>query len=69
MHLLIAIMLISQVVNGIMLPFVLVFMLILINNKSLMGEYVNSKAFNSIAWTTVIVMAVLTLALVVTSVV
>jgi NRAMP (natural resistance-associated macrophage protein)-like metal ion transporter len=66
---LIAIMLISQVVNGVMLPFVLVFMLILINNKSLMGEYVNSKAFNSIAWTTVIVMAVLTLALVVTSVV
>lgn len=65
---LIAIMLISQVVNGVMLPFVLVFMLLLINNKSLMGQYVNSKAFNSIAWTTVIVMVVLTLALVVTSV-
>lgn len=62
---LIAIMLVSQVVNGVMLPFVLIFMLILINNKSLMGEYVNSKVYNSIAWVTVIVMIVLTLALVI----
>ncbi|MCX5871422.1 MAG: Nramp family divalent metal transporter [Deltaproteobacteria bacterium] len=66
---LIAIMLISQVVNGVMLPFVLIFMLLLINNKELMGEYVNTKTFNRIAWTTVIVMVVLTLSLVVTSVV
>jgi NRAMP (natural resistance-associated macrophage protein)-like metal ion transporter len=66
---LIAIMLISQVVNGVMLPFVLIFMLLLINNKALMGVYVNSNTFNRIAWTTVIVMVVLTLALVVTSVV
>jgi Mn2+/Fe2+ NRAMP family transporter len=66
---LIAIMLISQVLNGVMLPFVLIFMLLLINNKALMGDYVNSNTFNRIAWTTVIVMVVLTLALVVTSVV
>jgi Mn2+/Fe2+ NRAMP family transporter len=66
---LIAIMLISQVVNGVMLPFVLIFMLLLINNKDLMGEYINTKTFNRIAWTTVIVMVVLTLALVGTSVV
>ena len=66
---LIAIMLISQVVNGVMLPFVLIFMLLLINNKDLMGEYINTKTFNRIAWTTVIVMVVLTLALVVTEVV
>lgn len=65
---LIAIMLLSQVVNGVMLPFVLIFMLLLINNKSLMGEYVNSRTFNRIAWTTVVVMVVLTLALVVTSI-
>lgn len=65
---LIAIMLISQVVNGVMLPFVLIFMLLLINNKDLMGEYVNSKTFNRIAWITVIVMVVLTLALVITSI-
>ena len=47
-----------------MLPFVLIFMLLLINNKELMGEYVNSK----IAWTIVIVMVALTLDIVVTSV-
>lgn len=64
---LIAIMLISQVVNGVMLPFVLIFMLLLINNKDLMGEHVNSRLFNGIAWTTVVVMVVLTLALVVSS--
>jgi NRAMP (natural resistance-associated macrophage protein)-like metal ion transporter len=64
---LIAIMLISQVVNGVMLPFVLIFMLLLINNKDIMGEFTNSKTFDIIAWTTVVVMVVLTLALVVTS--
>jgi len=64
---LIPIMLVSQVVNGIMLPFVLIFMLMLINNKELMGEYINSKMFNIIAWATVVVMIVLTLILVVTS--
>lgn len=64
---LVAIMLISQVVNGAMLPFVLIFMLILINNDELMGNYTNSKTFNIIAWITAIVMIVLTLMLVVTS--
>jgi Mn2+/Fe2+ NRAMP family transporter len=62
---LLAIMLLSQVVNGALLPFVLVFMLILINKKELMGEYVNSKGFNIIAWLTVIIMIILTIALVI----
>ncbi|MBJ6723629.1 Nramp family divalent metal transporter [Geomesophilobacter sediminis] len=62
---LVAIMLISQVVNGALLPFVLIFMLILINKPELMGEHVNSKTYNLIAWITVAVMIVLTLALVV----
>ncbi|HEY3309300.1 MAG TPA: Nramp family divalent metal transporter [Desulfuromonadaceae bacterium] len=66
---LIAIMLISQVVNGVMLPFVLVFMLLLINKKELMGDYTNSRMFNIIAWTTVIIMVVLTLMLVVQSII
>jgi Mn2+/Fe2+ NRAMP family transporter len=42
----------SQVVNGMVLPFVLVFMLLLINKKELMGEYVNTRLFNVIAWST-----------------
>jgi NRAMP (natural resistance-associated macrophage protein)-like metal ion transporter len=58
---LIAIMYISQVVNGAVLPFVLIFMLRLINNKRLMGSYVNGPTFNIIAWITVVVMILLTL--------
>lgn len=64
---LIPIMLISQVVNGVMLPPVLIFMLMLINNKELMGEHINSRMFDVIAWATVVIMIVLTLILVVTS--
>ena len=64
---LVPIMLISQVVNGVMLPFVLIFMLFLINDKELMGDYTNSRTFDIIAWATVVIMIVLTLALVVSS--
>jgi len=59
------IMYLSQVINGVLLPFVLIFMLKLINDRELMGEHVNSKAFNGIAWTTTVVMIVLTVLLVV----
>ncbi len=64
---LIGIMWVSQVVNGIMLPFVLVFMLMLINKKELMEGYTNSRVFNVIAWITAIIMIMLTVALLVTS--
>ena len=50
----------SQVVNGIVLPFVLIFMLLLINKKELMGEYVNTRVFNAVAWLTTGVMIALT---------
>jgi NRAMP (natural resistance-associated macrophage protein)-like metal ion transporter len=52
----------SQVVNGIVLPFVLIFMLLLINKKELMGEYVNKPLFNAVAWATTVIMIGLTLA-------
>jgi Mn2+/Fe2+ NRAMP family transporter len=51
----------SQVVNGVVLPFVLIFMLLLINNKELMGDYVNSRFFNVVAWATTVMMIALTL--------
>jgi NRAMP (natural resistance-associated macrophage protein)-like metal ion transporter len=54
----------SQVVNGAVLPFVLIFMLLLINKKELMGEYVNKRTFNIIAWATTVIMVVLTALLV-----
>jgi len=65
---LLQILFLSQVANGILLPFILIFMLLLVNRKRLMGAYTNSRTFNAIAWVTVIVMIVLTLALVVTQV-
>ena len=52
----------SQVVNGITLPFVLIFMLLLINKKDLMGKYTNSRLFNWVAWATTVVMVGLTVA-------
>ena len=51
----------SQVVNGIVLPFVLIFMLLLINKKELMGEYVNTRLFDVVAWATTVIMIGLTL--------
>jgi Mn2+/Fe2+ NRAMP family transporter len=52
----------SQVINGMLLPFVLVFMLLLINKKELMDEYVNTRAFNVISWIASGAMVVLTIA-------
>ncbi len=65
---LIAVMLWSQVVNGVLLPFILIYMLSLINRKEIMGQYVNSKGFNIIAWLTTAILIVLTLMLVVISI-
>jgi Mn2+/Fe2+ NRAMP family transporter len=62
---LVPIMVLSQVVNGVVLPFVLVFMLLLTNDRELMGEHANSRRYNIIAWTTVVVMIALTLTMVV----
>jgi NRAMP (natural resistance-associated macrophage protein)-like metal ion transporter len=56
---LIPIMFISQVINGVVLPVILIFILILINNKKLMGSYTNKKAFNAVAWLVVIILILL----------
>jgi Mn2+/Fe2+ NRAMP family transporter len=64
---LVRLILLSQVLNGVLLPVILVFILILVNRKDLMGEWVNSKLYNAIAYTTVIVLTVLSLALAVLS--
>jgi Mn2+/Fe2+ NRAMP family transporter len=50
------------VVNGIAVPPVLIFMLLLVNKKELMGEYVNSRVYNVIAWITTVVMTILSIA-------
>jgi NRAMP (natural resistance-associated macrophage protein)-like metal ion transporter len=51
----------SQVLNGALLPIVLVLMLLLINNKRLMGRWTNGTLFNVIAWATVVIVGALTL--------
>jgi NRAMP (natural resistance-associated macrophage protein)-like metal ion transporter len=53
----------SQVLNGMLLPVVIVLMLILINRKDLMGEHVNSRKLNIIAWATSLVVIALNVAL------
>jgi Mn2+/Fe2+ NRAMP family transporter len=60
------IMVLSQVVNGVLLPFVLIFMLLLTNDRELMGDYVNTRLFNGVAWVTVVVMIILTLGMLIT---
>ena len=64
---LLSILYLSQVANGILLPFLLILMLLIINDKSIMGEHVNSRLFNYIAWATVVIVMGLSISLVVTS--
>jgi Mn2+/Fe2+ NRAMP family transporter len=61
---LLSILYLSQVANGILLPFILIFMLVIVNDKTIMGDYVNSRLFNYIAWATVIIMIGLSIMLV-----
>jgi NRAMP (natural resistance-associated macrophage protein)-like metal ion transporter len=58
------ILVLSQVANGVWLPIVLIFMILLINRKDLMGDQVNGRTFNVIAWVTSIAMIALTLVLI-----
>ena len=62
---LVLLMVLSSVLNGILLPFVLVFALALVNNKKIMGNYTNTKIHNYISWATVVSLIVLTTALLV----
>ena len=61
---LIKMILFSQVINGVLLPVVLIFMVLLVNDGNLMREWVNSRWYNIVAWASVVIMIGLTLALV-----
>ncbi|HEX7468550.1 MAG TPA: Nramp family divalent metal transporter [Methanobacterium sp.] len=63
---LLAILFLSQVANGLLLPFVLILMLLIINDKRVMGKYVNSRLFNFIAIATVLIVMGLSLGLIAT---
>ncbi len=64
---LIKVMLLSQDVNGILLPIILIFVMKIVNNKSIMGEHVNKPIGNIISWLTIIGIIAATLILVATS--
>ena len=64
---LISMVILTQVLNGVLLPLVIIFMLRLINRKDLMGEQVNSGWFNAVAWLTAIIVIGLSLVMMFTS--
>ena len=47
---LVKVMLLSQDVNGILLPIILIYVLKIINDRDVMGEHVNGPVYNTIAW-------------------
>jgi Mn2+/Fe2+ NRAMP family transporter len=53
----------SQVINGILLPVVLVSMMLLINKKKIMGTHINGRFTNIVGWTAVVVLIALSAAL------
>ncbi|MHB9002860.1 MAG: Nramp family divalent metal transporter [Coriobacteriia bacterium] len=60
---LIGIMVFSQAINGVLLPFLLLFMIRIVNDKRIMGRHVNGPIYNTLSWATIIVVMGLTLAL------
>jgi NRAMP (natural resistance-associated macrophage protein)-like metal ion transporter len=58
---LVKVVILSQVLNGVLLPVIMIFMLKLINKHELMGEYTNPAWFNWIAWTTAVIVIGLSL--------
>jgi len=60
---LVKISILSQVVNGVVLPFVLIAMLVLINKHELMGRHANTRFYNIVAWGTTIIVIILSMML------
>ena len=66
---LIRVLLVTQVINGLLLPVVLFAVLRLVNDRELMGNHVNSTLHNVLAWATTIVVTTLSLAFILISVI
>ena len=64
---LITIMLMSQVVNGVVLPMILVAMLFIINNEKIMGKYVNSRFYNIACWISTVILIGISVVMVLTT--
>ncbi len=59
----------SQVINGMLLPVVLICMMLMVNKKDLMGEYINNKFKNWVGWITIIILIALTMVLLLQSII
>ncbi|MEW6213714.1 MAG: Nramp family divalent metal transporter [Nitrospirota bacterium] len=66
---LVLLMILASVVNGMLLPFVLLYAISLVNNRKIMGDYVNPKSYNYISWGTVIVLITLTAFVLITAII
>jgi Mn2+/Fe2+ NRAMP family transporter len=64
---LIKVMVLSQTVNGILLPVVLIFILLLVNRPEVMGKHVNGRIYNLVSWVTAAGIILLTVLLLVTT--
>ncbi len=64
---LIPIMFYSQVINGVLLPVILIFMLLLVNDRKIMGEYTNGWILNSVSGVTILCLIFLSVAILWTS--
>ncbi|MEO7000371.1 MAG: Nramp family divalent metal transporter [Ktedonobacterales bacterium] len=67
-NLLIALILVAQVINGMLLPILLVFILLLVNDHAIMGKYVNGPINNVIAWITTIALTILSALMILTTI-
>jgi Mn2+/Fe2+ NRAMP family transporter len=56
--------LLSQVINGVLLPVILIFMTLLVNKQSIMKEWINTRFYNFVSWTSVALLIGLAMALV-----
>jgi Mn2+/Fe2+ NRAMP family transporter len=65
---LVELILVAQAVNGILLPILLVFILKLVNDRHIMGKYVNTRTQNIIAWSTTVLLSALSLLLILSTI-
>jgi Mn2+/Fe2+ NRAMP family transporter len=65
---LIGIMYVSQIINGLLLPFILIFMLILVNDRKLMGKHKNGRILNLISFLTIVILILLSVFLIITTI-
>jgi Mn2+/Fe2+ NRAMP family transporter len=64
---LIQVLLVTQVINGVLLPVILIVVLKLVNNRELMGDHVNGPIYNIAAWATTIIVSALSLMVIIST--